>query len=79
MYATIFYSKNTGKIKTYCITEIPQDMNYFGEDKTDYEQIYDFIVLEYTNQVELIIKNRELFIVDTESKQITQKNINLNL
>ena len=79
MYVTIFYSKNTGKIKTYCITEIPQDIGYFGEDKVDYELIYDFLTFEYSEEVEVIIRNRDIFIVDLDTKQIVQKNIVLDV
>lgn len=79
MYATIFYSKNTGKIKTYCITESPQDIGYFGEDKVDYELIYDFLTFEYSEEVEVIIRNRDIFIVDLDTKQIVQKNIVLDV
>ena len=79
MYATFFYSKNTGKIKTYCITETPQDLNYFGEDIVDYELIYDFLVVEYSEQVEIIIRNRDIFIIDLDTKQIIQKEIDLKI
>lgn len=79
MYATFFYSKNTGKIKTYCITETPQDLNYFGEDIVDYELIYDFLVIEYSEQVEIIIRNRDIFIIDLDTKQIIQKEIDLKI
>ena len=76
MYATIFYSKATGRIATYAITEIPQDMNFFGSNRIDFEQIYDFIVLEYNDQIELLIRNRDLFEVDLDTKKIVQKPIN---
>lgn len=77
MYVTIFYSKNTGLIKTYCITETPQDMSYFGENKVDYEIIYDFLIFEYNEHMDVIIKNRNLFNIDLETKQIIQKEFNL--
>ena len=79
MYATIFYSKNTGRIATYCITEVPQSLEYFGEDKVDYEQIYDYLVLEDNEQVRFIIKNRDMFLVDVENRKIIQKTIDLDL
>ena len=37
---TLFYSLATGKIKLYC-TGV-QNMDYFGEDKNDYNSIYKF-------------------------------------
>ncbi len=40
---TIFYSKQTGKIKAYCGGI--QNMDFFGQNKIDFEIIYDFIVL----------------------------------
>ena len=49
---TVFYSLNTGKVKCYCGGI--QDMNYFGEDKEDYN--YDYIVVDYDN---FIIRNFE--------------------
>jgi hypothetical protein len=79
MYATFFYSKNTGKIKSYCVTETPQDLNYFGEDKVDYELIYDFLVFEYSEEIEIIIRNRDIFIVNLDNKEIVQKNIVLDI
>ena len=44
----------TGKVKCYCGGI--QDMNYFGEDKEDYN--YDYIVVDYDN---FIIRNFENF------------------
>ena len=78
-YVTIYYSKNTGKIKTYCITDIPQDLNYFGEDKVDYELIYDFLVFDDNSEIQFVLRNKDTFIVDLETKKIIQKPINLNL
>ena len=40
---TIFFSKSTGKIKAVCGGI--QDLNYFGEDKEDYN--YNFVVIDY--------------------------------
>ena len=79
MYATFFYSKNTGKIKSYCITEAPQDLNYFGEDKVDFELIYDFLVFEYREELEVVMRNRDIFTVDLDTKQIVQKDITLDI
>lgn len=51
---TLFYSKNTNKIKLYCTGE--QTMDYFGEDKEDYN--YDFIVVKYDD---FIVNNLDKF------------------
>lgn len=51
---TLFYSKNTGKIKLYCTGE--QSMDYFGEDKADYN--YDFIIVKYDD---FLINNLDKF------------------
>lgn len=42
---TIFYNKRTGSIKELCGGE--QTMEWFGDEAQDYEQIYDYIVVEY--------------------------------
>lgn len=78
-YVTIYYSKNTGKIKSYCTTDTPQDLSYFGEDRVDYEMIYDFLVFEDSTEIQFVIRNKDTFIVDLETKEIVQKSINLNL
>lgn len=54
---TIFYSLNTKKPKVYCTGE--QTMDYFGEDKNDFN--YGFIVIDYDD---FIIKNFDSFIVE---------------
>lgn len=38
---TIFYNKRTGSIKELCGGK--QDMNWFGEEKQDFELIFDYI------------------------------------
>lgn len=62
---TIFYSLKTFKPKLYC-TGI-QNMDYFGEDKHDFN--YGFIVIDYDD---FIIKNFDSFIV--ENGQLVLKN-----
>lgn len=79
MYTTIFYSKTTGKIGVNCTTEVPQDMDYFGDSRVDYEQIYDFLTFEHNPQIEMVTRNKELFYVDLETKEIAQKNFTLEL
>ena len=54
---TLFYSLKTGKVKCYC-TGV-QDMNYFGEDKEDYN--YGVLVVENDNY---ITQNLDKFIVE---------------
>ena len=54
---TLFYSLNTGKIKQYC-TGV-QSMDYFGEDKNDYN--YGVLVVENDSY---ITKNIDKFIVE---------------
>lgn len=62
---TLFYSKRNGEIK--CYSSGIQDMNYFGEDKADYEIIWDFIVKPVD---EYVLKNIKLFKIDLETKEI---------
>ena len=61
---TLFYSLSTGKIKQYC-TGI-QSMDYFGEDKNDYN--YGVLVVENYSYItknidKFIVENGELVIV----------------
>ena len=61
---TLFYSLNTGKIKQYC-TGV-QSMDYFGEDKNDYN--YGVLVVENDSYIKknidkFIVENGELVIV----------------
>lgn len=65
---TLFYSKRTGEIQTFC-TGI-QDMNFFGDNKVDYEIIWDFIVIDYNDK---ILNNKDMFIIDTNTTQIKLK------
>lgn len=46
---TIFYNKRTGSIKEMCSGE--QTMDWFGDEKEDYEQIFDFIIVDYDGYV----------------------------
>lgn len=57
---TIFYSLNTKKPKIYCTGE--QSMDYFGEDKDDFN--YGFIVIDYD---EFIINNFNNFVVENNT------------
>ncbi|SHH50200.1 hypothetical protein [Clostridium intestinale] len=53
---TLYYSKRTGEITAFS-TGI-QDMSFFGDNKEDYEIIWDFIVLEKDTYV---LENRDKF------------------
>lgn len=58
---TLFYSKSTGKVKYYC-TGI-QTMDYFGEDKEDYN--YNVLVVENDSFItqhldDFVVENNEL-------------------
>ena len=54
---TLFYSLSTGKIKQYC-TGV-QSMDYFGEDKNDYN--YGVLVVENDSY---ITQNLDKFIIE---------------
>ena len=57
---TLFYSKQTGEIKASCGGI--QNMSFFGENKVDFEIIYDFAVADKDDYV---LQNLSLFkIVD---------------
>ena len=61
---TLFYSLNTGKIKQYC-TGV-QNMDYFGEDKNDYN--YGVLVIENDSYItqnldKFIVENGELVMI----------------
>ena len=53
---TLYYSKRTGEITAFS-TGI-QDMSFFGDNKEDYEIIWDFVVLEKDTYV---LENRDKF------------------
>lgn len=46
---TIFYNKRTGSIKELCGGI--QSMDWFGDEKQDYELIFDYIIVEYDGYV----------------------------
>ena len=61
---TLFYSLSTGKIKQYC-TGV-QSMDYFGEDKNDYN--YGVLVIENDSYItqnldKFIVENGELVMI----------------
>ena len=61
---TLFYSLTTGKIKQYC-TGI-QDMDYFGEDKYDYN--YGILIVDNDSYItqnidKFIVENGELVMI----------------
>lgn len=55
---TVFFSKNTGKIKAVC--QGVQNFNYFGDDKKDMEIILEKMEVPFNNQ---ILYNQHLFII----------------
>lgn len=63
---TIFFSKKTGEIKSFA-TGI-QDMNYFGNDKEDYELIWDYVVIPRDDKV---LRNLEMFKINLDNKELT--------
>lgn len=65
---TLFYSKKSGEIQTFC-TGV-QDMNFFGENKDDYTVIWDFLVVDYNDKV---LNNLSMFLIDLNSKRIKLK------
>lgn len=63
---TIFFNKRTGKIMQ--ISTGIQDMNAFGDEKEDFELIWDFIVVEKDT---FVMSNTDQFLVDIETKELT--------
>ena len=63
---TIFYSKRTGEIQTFC-TGV-QDMSFFSKNSEDYKIIWDYVVVDYNN---FVIKNINSFVVDTNTKELS--------
>ena len=61
---TIFFNKRTGGIKI--IAPGIQTMSVFGEEKQDYELIYDFIALEFDRYV---LENSGSFYIN-ENKEL---------
>lgn len=61
---TIFYNKRTGSIKELCSGE--QSMDWFGEEREDYELIFDYIIIDYD---EYIMQNSHQFeVIDGDVK-----------
>ncbi len=46
---TVFYNKRTGSIKELCGGK--QDMNWFGEEKQDFELIFDFVHVPFDSYI----------------------------
>lgn len=61
---TLFYSINSNKIKLYCFGK--QDMNYFGEDKEDYN--YNYIVVTDADipvgNIQFLVNNLYMYTVE---------------
>jgi hypothetical protein len=66
---TIFYNKRTGSIKELCGGE--QDMGWFGDEQQDFEQIFDYIHVDFDNYIIENFINME--VVDGEVKLIQQE------
>ena len=62
---TVFFNKRTGKIMQ--ISTGIQDMNAFGDEKEDFELIWDFIVVEKDT---FVMSNTDQFLVDVETKEL---------
>jgi len=67
---TLFYSKSTGQIKSFC-TGI-QDMSYFGIDEEDYSIIWDFIIVKLDN---FLVNNYQNFVVEEGVVKIRKDNM----
>lgn len=72
---TVFYSESTGKIKT--IVSGKQNMNVYGEDKSDYN--YGFLVVDrddyvFNNFNKFLIKDKKV-VLREEFKADIQKYI----
>ena len=61
---TVFYNKRTGSIKALVGGE--QDMSMYGNEQEDYEQIYDFIVVDLDEYV--FSNHRSFMVVDGQLK-----------
>lgn len=64
---TVFYSKQTGDIKA--ISGGFQTMDFFGENKVDFEIIYDFKVVE---RDEYVIDNINVFKIEDEKLKLKE-------
>lgn len=65
---TIFYNKRTGSIKELCGGV--QDMNWFGDEKEDYEQIFSYIVVDFDDYV---ISNVDKFTVENDRLKVHEQ------
>ncbi|GFZ31228.1 hypothetical protein CSC2_17540 [Clostridium zeae] len=65
---TLYYSKETGEIKSYCLG--PQTMDYFNVNKEEFSKIWDYKVFDRDDYV---INNKEKFVVDLETNQLKIK------
>ena len=67
---TIFYNKRTGTIKEICGGK--QTMDWFGDEKQDYELIVDYIVVDFD---QYIIANLEKFSVIDGNLKMTETSV----
>lgn len=70
---TLYYSKQTGEIKAMCGGI--QDMNFFGNNKVDYEIIYDYVVMD---KDEYVLNNIDKFKVVDEQVKLKKAPENLD-
>ena len=62
---SVFFNRRTGKIMQ--ITTGIQDMSTFGEEKEDFELIWDVIVVEKDEDV---MKNVSQFVIDLDTREL---------
>lgn len=68
---TIYYNKRTGTITDLCTGK--NDMNWYGNEKEDYEMIFDYVVVEYDPYV--FSNHHQFKIVDGEIKLSGQSDL----
>ena len=73
---TIFYNKRTGKIKELCSGK--QSFDWFGDEAQDYEQIFDFVIVEFDeyileNYMTMEIVDRKLRVRQKEEEEVPNK------
>ena len=69
-HLTLFFSKKTGKICSYCASETPQDMSFFGDNEDDFSIIWDYLVIEHDP---FVMKNIDFFKIDLETKRLVSE------
>ena len=67
-FLTLFYMKRTGKVKGFCTGK--QSMDYFADERKDYEKIMNFIVVKYDK---FIMDNYQYFEVHNGELQFKKE------